>query len=135
MYVRLTRKLAEMLDGIDLSGRSVGDVLSLTPPQGELLIAEGWAERVPLDGDGTQPGNAASHPAPQPERPLPRTSESLPSPRPVERLRAIRHEIEIRSFGEHERRRAEDRIREELHDSRAKTLGHQPPDEPTDDRF
>jgi hypothetical protein len=39
MQVRLTRKLAEMVDGIDLSGRRVGDVLSLSYFEGELLIA------------------------------------------------------------------------------------------------
>lgn len=52
MRVRLTRKLAERIDGIDLSGRSVGDVLDLPDREALCLIAEGWA--LPLDaaGDG-----------------------------------------------------------------------------------
>jgi hypothetical protein len=136
MHVRLTRKLAEMVDGIDLSGRRVGDVLSLTPHEAELLIAEGWAERI--GGDGVQPADVAprrTEPPPEPKRSLPESPhEALAPPHTAERLRAIRHDIEMRSFGERARRRAEDRIREELQDSRARTLGREP-DEPTDDRF
>lgn len=45
--VRLTRKLAESIDGIDLSNRQVGDVLLLPSRSARLLIAEGWAEKVP----------------------------------------------------------------------------------------
>lgn len=43
MYVRLTRKLAEMIDGIDLRQCEVGDVIELPEREGILLIAEGWA--------------------------------------------------------------------------------------------
>jgi hypothetical protein len=43
MQVVLTRKLAETMDGIDVAGRQVGDVLDLTPAEAELLIAEEWA--------------------------------------------------------------------------------------------
>jgi hypothetical protein len=46
MRVRLIRKLADVLDGVDVSAHAVGDVLRLAPVEGELLIAEGWAERV-----------------------------------------------------------------------------------------
>ena len=46
LRVRLTRRLAECVDGIDLSERRVGDVLDLSPHDGELLIAEGWATAV-----------------------------------------------------------------------------------------
>jgi hypothetical protein len=41
--VRLTRKYAEVLNGISLSGRGVGDRLPLPPREARLLIAEGWA--------------------------------------------------------------------------------------------
>lgn len=41
--VTLTRKLADRLDGIDVSGYHEGDVLDLPRPQAELLIAEQWA--------------------------------------------------------------------------------------------
>ena len=43
MRVRLTRKLAERLDGIDLSEHKVGDLLDLSLPQARLILAEEWA--------------------------------------------------------------------------------------------
>ena len=43
MRVRLTRKLANEIDGVDVSHARVGDVLDLREPQAQLLIAEGWA--------------------------------------------------------------------------------------------
>jgi hypothetical protein len=44
--VRLTRKLAERIDGIDLSHSHVGDVLCLPWRDAALIVAEGWAERI-----------------------------------------------------------------------------------------
>ena len=41
--VRLTRKLADRIDGVDISGHRVGDTLSLPTRDAELLVAEGWA--------------------------------------------------------------------------------------------
>jgi hypothetical protein len=41
--VRLTRKLAERIDGVDLSDCHVGDALNLPPRKAQLLIAEEWA--------------------------------------------------------------------------------------------
>ncbi len=46
MHIRLTRKLAASLNGIDLSQVNVGDVLYLPEPHAVMLIREGWAERV-----------------------------------------------------------------------------------------
>ena len=46
MLVRLTVKLADLVDGIDLAHCSEGDVIELAERDAELLIAEGWAERV-----------------------------------------------------------------------------------------
>jgi hypothetical protein len=46
MKVRLTKKLAEMLDGIDLSTHFVGEVFDLSASEARLIIAEQWAERV-----------------------------------------------------------------------------------------
>ena len=43
MRVRLIKKFAEKIDGVDLSGRSVGDLLNLKPSDARLLIAEQWA--------------------------------------------------------------------------------------------
>src|SRR5688500_5116816 len=47
MRVRLTRKLADEIDGIDLAPHQVGDVIDLSARNGRLLIAERWgiAER------------------------------------------------------------------------------------------
>jgi hypothetical protein len=45
MRVLLTRKLADCIDGIDLSGCKVGDVLELPLPEARLLIAEQWGIR------------------------------------------------------------------------------------------
>ena len=43
MDLRLTRKLAEVIDGVDLTGRAVGDIVKLPASEARLLIAEGWA--------------------------------------------------------------------------------------------
>jgi hypothetical protein len=43
MKVRLTKKLAESIDGINLGTSRVGDVLELSEPEARLLIAENWA--------------------------------------------------------------------------------------------
>lgn len=47
--VILTKKLAEELDGIELSGREVGDRLCLPSDEAALIVAEGWAEPVEPD--------------------------------------------------------------------------------------
>lgn len=41
--VRLTRKYAEKIDGVDLSRNQVGDLLDLSARDAHMLIAEGWA--------------------------------------------------------------------------------------------
>lgn len=45
--VRLTRKFAQILNGIDLSRTKTGEEIELSDREAELLIAEGWA--LPLD--------------------------------------------------------------------------------------
>ena len=53
--VRLTRKYAEAIDGVDLSRNQVGDLLDLSVRDARVLIAEGWAapcERGRADDDG-----------------------------------------------------------------------------------
>jgi hypothetical protein len=52
MKVRLTRKLAECVDGVDLSNHSVGDVLELSPLEATLLVAEKWAIPERRSGEG-----------------------------------------------------------------------------------
>lgn len=94
MRIRLTRKLADCLDGVDLSHYSVGDVLDLPRRDAHLLLAEGWAS--PSEGADAR----------------------LACTPTDEELRCIREQLENWSERQH-RRRAEDRIREELRDSRA----------------
>ena len=43
MKVRLLRKHANRIDGVDLFAREVGDVFEVSEPDGRLLLAEEWA--------------------------------------------------------------------------------------------
>lgn len=43
MRIRLTRKLAREIDGVDLSHIDVGEVVNLPARKARLLMAEGWA--------------------------------------------------------------------------------------------
>jgi hypothetical protein len=45
--VRLTRKFAEIINGIDLSRARAGEELELSARDAQMLIAEGWA--APID--------------------------------------------------------------------------------------
>ena len=49
MLVRLVVKLADELDGIDVSDVSEGDLVELPDDEAGLLIAENWAEAVPVE--------------------------------------------------------------------------------------
>jgi hypothetical protein len=44
MKIRLTRKFAELINGIDLSKFHAGETVDLSPKDAQLLMAEGWAE-------------------------------------------------------------------------------------------
>jgi len=44
--VRLIYKFANLLDGVDVSHVRVGDAIDVSDSAAELLIAEGWAERI-----------------------------------------------------------------------------------------
>jgi hypothetical protein len=57
LRIRLTRKLANSLNGLDLSRVSVGDVIDLPDRVAMMLIREGWAERI-ADLGATQPESA-----------------------------------------------------------------------------
>jgi hypothetical protein len=46
MKVQLTRKLAAILNGVDVSAIQVGDIVELPDSTAAMLIAEGWAVRV-----------------------------------------------------------------------------------------
>jgi hypothetical protein len=56
MKVRLTQKLSELINGVDLSKAHTGDTLDLTEKDARTLIAEGWAEYV-----GGSPGRDRAH--------------------------------------------------------------------------
>jgi hypothetical protein len=49
MKVRLTKKLAPVLDGVDVSEYGEGDVIELPEPRANALLAEGWAEQAADD--------------------------------------------------------------------------------------
>jgi hypothetical protein len=46
MRVRVIRKLAHQLNGVDLTSLTVGDVVHLPDRDAQMLVLEGWAERV-----------------------------------------------------------------------------------------
>jgi hypothetical protein len=50
MRIRLTRKLANILNGVDVSQRRVGEVIDLLLREAQLLLAEGWAHLAPDNG-------------------------------------------------------------------------------------
>ena len=43
MRIRLTKKFANVLNGVDLTHASVGRLMTVSDRDGEMLIAEGWA--------------------------------------------------------------------------------------------
>lgn len=61
LRVRLIRKLANRIDGVDISGYRVGDIVTVPLRDGQLLIAEGWAV---LDAEnlGENSGSGREHP-------------------------------------------------------------------------
>jgi hypothetical protein len=109
MRVRLTRKLAETIDGIDLSRSRVGDLIDLSQHDAEVLVAEGWATSADARSFVITGCRICDDP-------------SIQLSRTLEQLRRVWELMEQRTFGQQEHRRAEDRIREELQDSRAKTI-------------
>jgi hypothetical protein len=58
LVVRLTKKLAAYLNGIDVSSLKVGDILELPDRAAYMLIAEGWAEPVNNPHDSRRPPSA-----------------------------------------------------------------------------
>jgi hypothetical protein len=67
MKVRLVKKYAELIDGVDLTGRQVGDVFDLPREQARLLLAEEWAtrERRYHSGGSAQRRRSDDHPPPR----------------------------------------------------------------------
>jgi hypothetical protein len=46
MKIRLTRKFADQINGIDLSKAHAGETLDLSEREARMLMAEGWAEHA-----------------------------------------------------------------------------------------
>jgi len=114
MQIQLVRKLANHLDGIDVTACRQGDVIDLPRREAELLIAEQWA--VAYYGPASREVRNLSA-TPQ----LAIAADRL-ARRSLDQMRRFREEMAMKRFEEQERRRAEDRIREELHDEHATTI-------------
>jgi hypothetical protein len=99
MRVRLTRRLADQIDGVNLAAHQVGDVIEVTTHDGDLLIAEQWA--------------------------VPTTESYRPQISPIMSL-GLFHESPDQPGEVREQRRAEDRFREELRDLRATVVCKKP---------
>jgi hypothetical protein len=114
MWIRLIRKLADQLDGIDVSAHREGDVFEVPRYEAELLIVEEWA--IPSDKPQRDPVLSVSM-----WSPLVFAMDGVQR-RTAEQLRRIREALAVKQFEEQDRRRAEDRFRDELRDARAKTI-------------
>jgi hypothetical protein len=69
MRVRLTRKLSQFIDGIDLSNVREGDTIDLSAREALTLIAEGWA--LPVHDTGYRPERDRAHDRPRRTRKKP----------------------------------------------------------------
>jgi hypothetical protein len=67
--VKLVRKLALTIDGVDISKRHVGQRFDLPPHDAEILIAEGWAVAAPTRSRTRAPASARGEAADKPRRP------------------------------------------------------------------
>ena len=59
--IRLTRKFANSLNGVDLSSRRAGDIFDLRSDAASILITEGWAE-LWVEPSLAQPPDAKNRP-------------------------------------------------------------------------
>jgi len=87
-------------------------VFELPTAEAHLLVAERWAEPhiLPVVQGGFHPGVPS-------EAALIREAHSV-----AKRLRQVHEQLDRRRFAEHARRRIEDRIRDELRESRMVTI-------------
>jgi hypothetical protein len=117
MRIRLVRKLADAIDGVDISEYVVGDVIDLNSDEARLLIAEGWAvstgrrshrPEMRLSSRRIEMGTAADSSRRRVRNQLRRASEQI-----EQRGRQLPHG-----------RRREDALVDELHDACAKTIRH-----------
>jgi hypothetical protein len=113
MHIRLIQKLADVLDGVDLSRHRVGDVFDAISRDARLLIAERWAVRHAPETRATKYGVTISgvraHAADECSRPL-------PAPK---RLGDIVEAVQPRLVTLQDHHRAVDKIRDKWHDEHA----------------
>jgi hypothetical protein len=114
--IRLLRKPAERLNGVDISSFKTGDILELSASDAAVLIEDGWAASVPSRKRPTSERQATA------AQRRGEAAERGPSARSAGRLGDTPTREVWGYSGEQERRRAEDRFREELHDARATTV-------------
>jgi len=122
MRVRLTRRLADFIDGVNLSAHRVGDVFEVTRHEAELLIAEDWAVPVASQARSSRSSTAlriSGATADDRRRVLIAQRRRVLT---AEYVRGVQQQIQQRSFQPHPYRRAEDRIRDEWHDEHARVL-------------
>lgn len=113
MRVRLTRKLANCLDGVDVSDRQVGEVIDLAPREARLLVAEEWAVPVP----GTVNREVRFHSAGGDRR----VAADSHRRTAAGQLRHISRQIVRGQFEPSAGRRAEDWVVEDIRESRTRT--------------
>ena len=118
MRIRLTRELAERLDSLDPSSHAARGVVELPQYEARLLIAEGWA--IVAEEPQADAGKA-------PQRSQLLVTTTLLTLRTVEQLRRMREVQAMKQYQVEARRRAEDLIRDELHDLSAKTIAGSTP--------
>lgn len=116
MWIHLTRRLANWIDGVNLLAHSVGDVFEVPRRDAELLIAEAWAVEV---APRTHPFQSRTTSRSNGTKPGDRQRTSI-----AKQLRHVRQQIQRRSFESCDRRRAEDRIRDEWHDEHATVINN-----------
>ena len=113
MHIRLTRKLANHLDGVDVTDVNEGDVIDLPRLEAQLLIAERWAEPFVPPLAHVAHANLLRRSTDKPLDPH--------VPHPIELLYGVRRRSGERRNKPSERS-VEDLIREEFQDSRARII-------------
>jgi hypothetical protein len=104
--------LAERADGVDLSAYREGDTLELPSREAKVLIAEQWA--IPAGNHTAQEIRQYSF-----TFPLAEAADTVRS-RIVEPLRSFAQQLQQHKFDPQPHRRAEDRVRDDLHEQRAR---------------
>lgn len=106
MRVHLTRKLAESVDGVDLSAHRAGDTFDLPNREAELLIAENWAVPAAEERNREIRRCSVGHP-------LTQAADTV-----RERIRRLAQQLENGRFESEPHRRTEDRVLDELREGR-----------------